>query len=165
MSNEPMIRGGGPEAWRRLDLADEAQSKPLLCPFFCSFPALPFLLPPLLILVARVPLVARLFPRDLPPRPLHEPVSGQLLLSIWEDRAPRSCYSLPRTPVLALTFSSNRVGFEGYEKVELSKHGTQQFVAHLLEILGSRRYCSLDCSGPWRRSRVRMAASILPRLL
>lgn len=30
-----MIRGGGPEAWRHLDLADEAQSKPLRCPFFC----------------------------------------------------------------------------------------------------------------------------------
>lgn len=30
MSNESMIRGGGPEAWRHLDLADEAKSKPLL---------------------------------------------------------------------------------------------------------------------------------------
>lgn len=32
MSNESMIRGGGPEAWRHLDLADEAKSKPR-CPF------------------------------------------------------------------------------------------------------------------------------------
>lgn len=32
MSNESMIRGGGPEAWRHLDLADEAKSKPLPLP-------------------------------------------------------------------------------------------------------------------------------------
>lgn len=31
MSNESMIRGGGPEAWRYLDLAAEAKSKPR-CP-------------------------------------------------------------------------------------------------------------------------------------
>lgn len=40
MSNESMIRGGGPEAWRHLDLADEAKSKPLPLPLHppsCSF--------------------------------------------------------------------------------------------------------------------------------
>lgn len=36
MSNESMIRGGGPEAWRHLDLADEAKSKPR-CPFLRFF--------------------------------------------------------------------------------------------------------------------------------
>lgn len=42
MSNEPMIRGGGPKAWRRLDLADEAQSKPSPLPILLPFPTLPF---------------------------------------------------------------------------------------------------------------------------
>lgn len=42
MSNEPMIRGGGPEAWRHLDLADEAQSKPSLLPIL--LPLSPFFL-------------------------------------------------------------------------------------------------------------------------
>lgn len=45
MSNESMIRGGGPEAWRHLDLADEAKSKPRVARSSAFFVAL-FLLPP-----------------------------------------------------------------------------------------------------------------------
>lgn len=40
MSNESMIRGGGSKAWRHLDLADGAKSKPVLLPLLaspCSF--------------------------------------------------------------------------------------------------------------------------------
>lgn len=48
MSNESMIRGGGPEAWHRLDLADEAKSKSLPSlpprPRFFSFTSSPRLI-------------------------------------------------------------------------------------------------------------------------
>jgi len=52
MSNELMIRGGGPEAWHHLDLADGAKSKPVLLPLFASSFCLFCLPPPRLIRVS-----------------------------------------------------------------------------------------------------------------
>lgn len=103
MSNEPMIRGGGPEAWRHLDLADEAQSKPLRSSVLLPFPALPFspsassYSTGVLLL-----LLQRLFPLAVfPPRPVHEPVSAANFhyRSRKSTRSPISRYRLPRTNV------------------------------------------------------------------
>jgi len=61
MSNESMIRGGGPEAWRHLDLADEAKSKPpvpLLVPSLSSLFSFCYLR--LVLFASRIPLVLRL---------------------------------------------------------------------------------------------------------
>ena len=81
-----MIRGGGPEAWRHLDLADEerAQSKPS---------PLPILLPLLYSFFSTLRLVILLLPATRSPhppptrgrfypRPVHQPVTGWILLSL-----------------------------------------------------------------------------------
>lgn len=59
MSNESMIRGGGPEAWRHLDLADGAKSKPVP-PSSARPRRAPFAHLRLVLFASHIPLVLRL---------------------------------------------------------------------------------------------------------
>ena len=99
-----MIRGGGPEAWRHLDLADEAQSKPSPLPILppSSAPFFP-------LFSTRDPLVARdPFTSPSPSSRIlpttSSPAGHRWILLSLDLRTSSSAIALPRSTNLLFSF-------------------------------------------------------------